>query len=174
MDDDCTDSTPELTSRDPALRDVVALCRELNACGARYLVCGGFAIRAAGFARNTGDIDLLIDPALENEARVFRALASLPDQAVLALSAGDVALYTVVRVADEIVVDLMASASGIAYADATGEIAIHEVDGVRIPFASPRLLWRMKRHTHREKDQVDLLFLRQLIEGEGGLPVDES
>lgn len=30
-----------------------------------------------------------------------------------------------------------------------------------IPFASPRLLWRMKVNTHREKDAPDLLFLRQ-------------
>jgi hypothetical protein len=38
---------------------------------------------------------------------------------------------------------------------------VREIDGVAIPFASPRLLWRMKVNTHREKDAPDLLFLRQ-------------
>ncbi len=32
--------------------------------------------------RETMDVDLLIDTALENEARVYAALESLPDQAV--------------------------------------------------------------------------------------------
>jgi hypothetical protein len=42
-----------------------------------------------------------------------------------------------------------------------------EVDGVRIPFASPQLLWRMKQ-THREKDIPDRLFLRKLLQEEVG------
>jgi hypothetical protein len=66
----------------------------------------------------------------------------------------------VVRVADEIVVDLMHSASGIDYASAVEYVVVHTVDGVPIPFASPSLLWRMKRSTHRDKDVPDLYFLR--------------
>ncbi len=86
MADDAPDpEESELVSREPTLSDLAALCRELNASRARYLVCGGFAIRAAGYLRNTGDIDLLVDVAPENEARVFRALESLPDRAVLDL-----------------------------------------------------------------------------------------
>ncbi len=107
------------------------------------------------------DLDFVIDTSPENEARVYSALESLPDQAVKDLALGEVAAYTVVRVADEIVVDLMASAGGIDYAEASKEIVIRLVEGVPIPFASPRLLWRMKKDTHREKDAPDLLFLRQ-------------
>ena len=157
----------ELQPRDPTLADLVALCRELNERGCKYLVCGGFAIRAAGYVRNTGDVDLLIDTSAENEAKVFQALEFLPDKAVLELKSGDVSQYSVVRIADEIVVDLMASASGIQFAEAEAEIVYHEVDGVRIPFAAPLLLWRMKRNTHREKDRPDVLFLRQLLESQG-------
>ncbi len=64
----------------------------------------------------------------------------------------------------------MGAASGIEYEEAMREIIVHEVDGVLIPFASPLLLWRMKRHTHREKDRGDLLFLRQLFEAQGITP----
>lgn len=98
---------------------------------------------------------------MENEARVFEALESLPDQAVKELVPGEVARYTVVRVCDEIVVDLMASASGICYEEAIRDSIVRTVEGVAIPFASPRLLWRMKEKTHREKNAGDLLFLRQ-------------
>jgi hypothetical protein len=169
------DETPDgeesdLVSRDPTLSDLVALCRELNARDGRYLVCGGFAIRAAGYGRHTGDIDLLVDASLENEAKIFAALESLPDQAVRELDPGDIARHVVCRVADEVLVDLMGLAAGIDYAEASREIVVREVDGVPIPFASPLLLWRMKRHTHREKDRGDLLFLRQLLESQGITP----
>jgi hypothetical protein len=156
-------SAETLESREPTVEDLVELCRHLNSKRAKYLVIGGFAIRAAGYDRRTMDIDLLIDTALENEAKVFDALAYLPDQAVRELEPGEVAKYVVVRVADEIVVDLMRSASGIDYDEASRDAVTHEVDGVAIPFASPRLLWKMKRSTGRDKDLPDLNFLRYLF-----------
>jgi len=157
-----------LELREPSVEDLVGLCVELNSRGALYLVVGGFAVRGAGFIRATMNIDLVIDSSLENEAKVYDALRTLPDRAVDQLDPGDVEKFTVVRVADEIVVDLMKSASGIGYEMAKAGIVMREVDGVMIPFASPELLWQMKRTTQREKDGLDLLFLRKLIEGSGG------
>lgn len=157
----------DLTSRSPEQDDLVELCRQLNARGVRYVVCGGFAIIRAGYPRFTGDIDLLVDDSPENEARVFAALDYLPDHAVRQLDPGDIARYVVCRVADEVLVDLMGRAGGIGYAEASSHIVMHEVAGVPIPFASPLLLWKMKRHTRREKDAADLLFLRQLLEEQG-------
>ncbi len=154
------EETGELVSRTPSVEDLVDLCRHLNTLGANYLVIGGFAIRGAGYTRETHDVDFLMATDLENEAKVYSALATLPDKAVLELEPGEVSKYTVVRVGDEITVDLMASASGIDYEEAKKDIIIREIAGVPIPFASPRLLYRMKENTHREKDRADLLFLR--------------
>ena len=162
--------TGELIPRDPSLEDLVSLCRELQKNEASFIVVGGFAIRANGYPRTTGDVDLLIDAGLENEARVFDALATLPDGCVRQLDPGDVARFTVVRVADEILVDLMASASGIDYAEASKSVVIHEINGVPIPFASPELLWRMKSRTGRAKDQGDLYFLREWFAARGQTP----
>ncbi|MBN8422021.1 MAG: hypothetical protein J0L73_24105 [Verrucomicrobia bacterium] len=148
-------------SRQPTVEDLLELCRELNQHEAKYVIVGGFAIRGAGYIRETGDVDVIIDTTPENEAKVFKSLEILPDKAVLHLEPGEVEKYTVVRVADEIVIDLMKSASGIDYAEASKETVIRVVQGVPIPFASPRLLWRMKKNTHREKDAADLIFLRQ-------------
>lgn len=77
-----------LESREPSVEDLVDLCRHLNAAGARYLVVGGFAVRAAGYDRRTMDVDLLIDSDPDNEARVYEALRCLPDQAVRELEPG--------------------------------------------------------------------------------------
>ena len=96
----------------------------------------------------------------ENEAKVFAALATLPDNAVRELQPGELKKYNVIRVGDEILVDLKRSAGGIDYAAAAPEVVVRELGGVPIPFASPRLLWRMKAVTHRAKDAQDLIFLR--------------
>lgn len=160
----------ELISREPTAEDLAGICRRLNDLGARYLIIGGFAIRGAGYIRSTMDVDLIIALDPENEALVFEALRSLPDRAVDELDPGDVAKYTVVRINDEITIDLMGSASGIGYEEASKDIVIRTVGDVDIPFASPRLLWRMKKSTHRDKDAVDLLFLKKWFEARGEEP----
>ena len=172
MDDESHDdgAPGELVSREPSVEDVVQICRELNARGARYIVVGGFAIRQAGYSRTTMDIDLLIDPELGNETRVFDALAILPDGAVRELDAGDVEKFTVVRVSDEVMVDLMAKASGISYEEAKSHVHVRELDGVKIPFANPDLLWRMKSRSLRPKDHGDLYSVRELFQADGRRP----
>ena len=153
-------SASQLEPREPTVEDLRELCRELNQRDARYVVIGGFAIRAAGYNRRTMDVDLLVAADRDNEARVFSALSTLPDNAVRELQPGELQHYNVIRVADEILVDLMRSAGGIDYEQAARDVVVREIQGVSIPFASPPLLWRMKVGTHREKDSADLVFLR--------------
>ena len=160
----------ELESREPTLEDLRDLCRELNQRGARYVVIGGFAIRAAGYNRRTMDVDLIVADDRDNETRLFGALATLPDNAVRDLQPGELQQYSVIRVADEILVDPMRTAGAIDYAEAAKDVVVRDVDGVPIPFASPRLLWRMKAMTHREKDAGDLVFLRHWFTERGEAP----
>jgi hypothetical protein len=173
MDDADAGAQPdkkELESRPPEEADLAALCRELNERGALYVVVDGFAIIAAGLPRTTGDIDLIVAADRENEAKVFSALSTLPDNAVRELQSGELQQYNVIRVADEILVDLMRTAGGIDYAEAAKSVIVREISGVPIPFASPHLLWRMKAVTHRAKDQGDLMFLRQWFGERGETP----
>lgn len=97
--------------RPPVQDDLVSLCRELNARGAKYLVVGGMAVNVHGYLRATEDIDILLEGSPDNQQRVCAALEYLPDRAILELEGADLRDYVVVRVADEIVVDLMLAAS---------------------------------------------------------------
>jgi sugar phosphate isomerase/epimerase len=170
MANDRPPESADLESREPTVEDLRDLCRALNERGARYIVIGGFAMRAAGYNRRTMDVVLLVADDADNEIRVFEALATLADHAARDLQPGELQEYTVVRVADEIVVDLMARAGGIDYAGAAADVAVREVDGVPIPFASPRMLWRMKTVTGRAKDAGDLVFLRHWFAARGEMP----
>lgn len=157
-----SDDGTNLESRPPTVDDLVKLCRSLNERGAKYLVIGGMAVIQAGFVRATADIDLLVDAASENQEKIRAALMELPDQAVRDMRADDLDHYVVVKVADEIVVDLMKLACGIDYEQASKSIQPVKVQDTIIPFASPELLLRLKK-TPREKDKVDRLFLEQLL-----------
>lgn len=160
-------------TRPPVMGDLVEICRELNARGANYIVVGGMAVNIHGYIRNTEDIDFLIETNPANEAKVFDALRILPEGAVLELTPGEVADYVVVRVCDEITVDLMAKACGRGYEQAKTMVTPITVDGVTIPFASPRLLWLTKQ-TFREKDAWDREYLKKLLIDRGEWPVVEQ
>ncbi len=157
--DDRNDSS---YARAPEPDDLIRICRALNDAGARYVLIGGFALIAHGATRFTKDIDLLVDDAPENVARVKRALGVLADNAAADVRDTDVREHTVVRVADEIIIDLMGRACGLSYADVVADAEHKDVDGVPVPVASPSTLIRTK-DTFRPQDAIDRGFLEGLL-----------
>ena len=115
-----------------------------------------------GFNRGTEDIDLLVDKVESNIALLRKALSILPDNAVSEVLDTDIEEYGVVRVADEVVVDLMGSACGIDFKSAESQIEWHELDGIKIPFASADLMLKTKE-TLRDKDEIDRLYLKRIL-----------
>jgi hypothetical protein len=159
------DDAPDgVYSRAPELEDLLSLCQALNREQARYVLIGGFAVILHGFVRGTKDIDLLVDPAESNVRAIKRAMAQLPDNAAALIADDEVGRYQVLRIADEVVVDLMAAACGIDYSAALAAgIEKLTIQGVDIPVARKELLIRMK-DTVRPSDAADVNFLRARIE----------
>jgi len=151
--------------RPPTLDDVRRICRALDEAGARYVLIGGFAVILHGGLRTTKDIDLLVDPAPENVARLKQALSILEDRAVLDVAPDDLRAYTVVRVADEVMVDLLASACGVTWSEARPTARRVDLDGVPILVADRETLIRTKR-TVRPSDAADCAWLEASREGE--------
>jgi hypothetical protein len=157
-----SDPQGEVT-RVPTGADLVSLARELNRLGVAYVVVGGFAINRLGFVRATEDIDLLIARDRANQQMVKQALEILPDRAIRELGDDDLAQWIVVRVNDDITVDLMTEACGVRFEDTVGGIEHEVIDGVSIPFAGPELMLRMKQGS-RDKDASDRAFLQKLLQ----------
>ena len=149
-------------SRAPEPDDVVRICRALNDAGARYVLIGGIAVIAHGAGRYTKDVDLLIDDDPDNVARVKRALSILPDNAAAGIADTDIREFEVIRVADEILVDLMGRACGLSYADIVADAEHVDLGGVIVPIASPSSLIRMK-NTRRPQDLLDRAYLDGVI-----------
>jgi hypothetical protein len=149
-------------ARAPEPEDLVRICQALNEAGARYVLIGGFAVIAHGATRFTKDIDLLIDDDPSNVAKVKRALGVLADNAAADVRDTDIREYAVVRVADEVLIDLMGRACGLAYADVAADAEVRTIEGVPIPIASPATLIRTK-DTYRPQDAIDRGYLAELI-----------
>lgn len=131
------DDDSPVESRPLVLEDLTRLCAELNRLGARYIVIGGMAVIQAGFGCATEDVDLLLAGDEPNVAAVRSALMILPNGAACELATTDLKRYTVVRVADEVVVDLLTRACGIDFEEAAPSVERVTIDGVRVPSATP-------------------------------------
>lgn len=149
-------------ARAPEPQDLARLCRALNDAGARYVLIGGFAVLAHGAGRFTKDIDLLVDDDPVNVALVKQALGVLADNAAAEVADTDVREFEVVRVVDEVIVDLMGRACGLSYADVAVDAERIELEGVTVVVASPAALIRTK-NTYRPQDAMDRAFLEGVL-----------
>ncbi len=122
-----------------------------------------------GAARFTKDIDLLVDDAPDNVALVKRTLSVLAGNAAAEVADTDVRDYVVVRIADEVIVDLMGRACGLSYADVVADAEEREFGGATIRVASPATLIRTKG-TCRPQDAIDRGFLEGVIQDRAGKP----
>lgn len=159
-------TTSQEFSRPPTIDDLVALCFHLNEAGAQYVIIGGFAMIHHGFIRTTADIDLLIGSSADNVGKIKESLMYLPDQAVKDITTNDVQTYTVVRIGDEIVIDLLAKAGEVTYDNAKEHIEHEVINGVRIPYLSAQMMLKTKQSL-RAQDAQDRLFLEHLTKENG-------
>lgn len=142
---------------------LLRVCRLLNEAGARYLVVGAYAMILHSVVRATEDVDILVEDSLENFARVILGLSGLEDGAAKELTPNDLVENVVVKIADEVEVDVSTSAWKVTYADAVENANTIEIDGVRIPYLSLPDLIRSKE-TYRDQDKADVARLRRRLD----------
>jgi hypothetical protein len=85
----------------------------------------------------------------------------MEDHAAAELTPRDLLENVVVKIADEVEVDISTHAWKVSYLDAIPTAMETVVDGVRIPYLGLDSLIASKE-TYRERDQADLFLLRRL------------
>jgi hypothetical protein len=131
------------------------VCSLLNQHRARYLVVGARACWLHGYIRATMDVDILVPEDLET------MLGLLPPFPPLRTTLQDFVDNVVVKIADEVEVDVSTRAWKVRYADAVGTSLKTTIQDVEIPYLDLRTLIATKR-THRGQDQVDIQQLLSL------------
>jgi hypothetical protein len=140
---------------------LLTVCRLLNAAGVRYVIVGGFALALHGAIRATKDVDVLIEPTLENARRTLEALRSLTYGIARELDPADVIAKPITIIGDDPRVDLLTIAWSVRYADAAPSMLRIRIDDVEIPVADLETLIRSKQ-TGRLQDRADAEMLEQL------------
>ena len=140
---------------------LLRVCSLLNKYQAHYLIVGARACWLHGYVRATMDVDILIPEDLDNHARVIAALSELEDHAAAELKPRDFVDNIVVKIADEVEVDVSTRAWKVSYADAIGTSLNVTIDGVKIPYLDRNTLIKSKT-TERAQDKVDVQRLLSL------------
>ena len=137
------------------------VCGLLNDEDARYLVVGATAMQLWGTSRSTRDVDILIEPTLENAERVIRALGNLPFGVATDVEPAALLRRGVTMIADTPNVDVLTRAWNLEWAQAAQDIAVFQVEGLSIPTVSLANLIESKR-TGRAQDVADIEVLEVL------------
>ena len=138
-------------------RDFKEFIESLNASNVRYLVVGGYAVALHGYVRYTKDLDVWIEPKLQNANNVLSALTafgfgSLDITADDFLEEGNIIQlgYPPNRI------DLITSLKGLMFENCYPERVQVEIQGVLIDFIDIENLKTNKKATGRPQDLADL------------------
>ncbi len=134
------------------------VCSRLNTEEARYIVVGAMAMQLWGTSRATRDVDILIEPTVENALRVLRALSTLGFGVASEHLAEEVVGRPVTMIGDVPNVDILTRAWNVLWAEAAPRSTVFHVEGVPIPAASIEDLIESKR-TGRLQDAADIEVL---------------
>jgi hypothetical protein len=142
---------------------LLRLLRRFAEEGVQYVLVGGHAVRLNGFVRSTEDIDILLPSSIDNGRKVIRALDFLPSSAEL-----DPTWFEVdplapdnIRIADELLVDLLFAANGQTFESLQPHVRHITVEGVAIATLDIDGLLKTKTD-YRDKDLIDKGVLTRL------------
>jgi hypothetical protein len=142
-------------------RDFAALLQRLVEQRVEFLVVGGVACALNGFVRATEDVDILLDAMPANIERLLQVLGQWGDGYARELRLADFAVEPgAVRLVEDFPLDMFTVLDGRTYQDWLPQTRVNP-QGIR--FLGPEALIATKLHTHREKDQIDVLALRRLL-----------
>ncbi len=129
----------------------------------QYVLVGGHAVRLNGFVRSTEDIDISLPSSIDNGRKVIRALSFLPSSSELdpAWFEVDPAQPDHIRVADDLLVDLLFAANGQTFESLQPHVRRIVVDGVQIATLDIDGLLKTKTD-YRDKDLIDIGVLTRL------------
>jgi len=149
--------------RPPTQRDVALLAKALRDNGVEYVVIGGAAMALHGFPRMTKDIDLFLPVDPENNARLLKALQTVPNsQAALAqLNAKYMDQGFSTAFEGDIAIDILYVAADKTFDDLRQHVKRVDIDGVPVSTLDVDGMLISKK-TARESDVPDRLKLERL------------
>lgn len=126
-----------------------------------------------GYVRLTEYIDILVDIDENNIAKLILSLGNFVSLGNFGEGYGGDLLLSdftpepgAIRIVEEtesVAIDIFIQIGGLTYDDLIGDTEVSRILGRPFRYASKTQLIQIKRESHREKDQIDVSALKQLL-----------
>jgi hypothetical protein len=132
--------------------------------GVDFAVVGGVAISLNGFIRATDDVDILVEKSPANLRRLLDCLAQWGQGFSRELKIEDFADEPgAIRVMEDFDLDIFIQMRGKSLNDFRPTLRYFEIGGARIAYLSPADLIFLKEGSWREKDQIDVATMKEIL-----------
>ncbi|HAO78450.1 MAG TPA: hypothetical protein DCQ92_05635 [Verrucomicrobia subdivision 3 bacterium] len=129
-----------------------------------FAVVGGLAVILNGYPRLTLDADILVHGSPENLGKLLEALKKWGDGCAGELKIEDFAAGEgAVRVTEFFDLDIFVRLGGKTLDDFRSNLRFFESNEVRIAYLSPADLIFLKQGSWREKDQLDVSAMKEIL-----------
>ncbi len=139
-------------------KEFVALLKEHDA---QYMIVGGYAVGVHGYPRYTGDLDIWLNPTLDNAERVLRAITDFGFGSFNLTTADLTKEDNVIQFGQPpLRIDLLTSIDGVGFAECYANRKEVTFDGLSMNFIGYYDLVTNKQASGRHRDLDDLENMR--------------
>jgi predicted nucleotidyltransferase len=148
--------------------DLLAFWRSLNNAQVKYIMVGGVATNLHGYNRATDDVDVWIEDTLENRQKFRKAFKDYSGQDLFMIERLQIVPgWTLFNLNSGMQLDLMTGMKGLenlSFSECLEQATIALIDDVKVPFLHINHLIANKKAVNRPKDQLDVIYLKKIID----------
>ncbi|MCX5779036.1 MAG: hypothetical protein NTU66_07475 [Elusimicrobia bacterium] len=128
----------------------------------KFLIVGAYALGVYGYPRATGDVDIWVEPTLDNSRKLYKSLKQFgaPLSNITRSIFSEEGLIFQIGVAPRRI-DIITSIDGVTFKHAFHTKEEIEIEHLKIPFLSKTNLIKNKKATGRDKDKLDIKYLNK-------------
>jgi hypothetical protein len=137
----------------------------LARAGVDFAVAGGLAVILNGYPRATLDADILVHDSPENIGKLLEYLKTWGEGCARELAVEEFLCLEqgAIRVSEDFDLDIFVKMAGKRLDDFRANLRYFESDAVRVAYLSPADLILLKSGSWREKDQLDIAAMKEII-----------
>lgn len=147
----------------PEIKDFSDLIKLLNKHKAKYCIVGAFAVAYHAQPRYTKDLDILVEPTLNNGQNIVKALVDFGFGSLKLKAKDFIPLKQVIQLGYEpIRIDLLTSIDGLTFAEVWKNKVVDKFGRYKTYYIGLKQLIKNKKSSNRPQDWVDLQLLMRI------------
>jgi hypothetical protein len=128
----------------------------------KFLVVGAYAMGVYGYPRATGDFDIWVESSIENSQKLYTSLKDFgaPLADISPSTFAEEGIVFQIGVAPRRI-NIITHIDGVTFKQAYRTKEVIQIEYLDIPFLSKNALIKNKKATGRDKDKLDVKYLKK-------------